>query len=148
MYTQKLREHSKAFETQQKQLAALKKGGKSKRDAEDEIKGRMQNKQNRQQKGKKGSAAIGDDDDAPPPELLSKMKEYSVKFVFPDPPRLPPPVLGLYSKSFVLEPLLIIFQMSLLALASRFFSKMLNLASTWSLELQLLVRTELANLHC
>lgn len=99
MYEQKLREHHKAYDTQQKQLTALKKhGGKSKKQAEEEIKGRMQAKQNKQTKGKKGSSAIGDDDDAPSAELLQRIKEYSVKFVFEDPPKLSPPVLGLYSK--------------------------------------------------
>ncbi|KAI6185096.1 hypothetical protein M3Y97_00668100 [Aphelenchoides bicaudatus] len=100
MYTQKLREHEKAFDNQQKQLTALKKGGKSRKDAEAEMQGRLQNKQNKQKKGKKGSSAIGDEDDAPKAELLTKIKEYSVKFVFPDPPKLPPPVLGLYNVTF------------------------------------------------
>lgn len=99
MYDQKLREHQKAYDGQQKQLTALKKqAGKTKKQAEDEIKSRMQTKQNKQTKGKKGSAAMGDEDDIPPPELLQRIKEYSVKFVFPDPPLLHPPVLGLYSK--------------------------------------------------
>jgi ATP-binding cassette subfamily F protein 1 len=99
MYVQKLREHAKAYETQQKQLAALKKAGKTKKGAEEEIKSRMQTKQNKQNKGKKGAASMGDEDDAPPAELLNKIKEYTVKFEFPDPPKLPPPVLGLHSKS-------------------------------------------------
>jgi len=100
MYEQKLREHQKAFETQQKQLRALKTGGKSKKQATEEIKGRMQVKQNKLTKGKKGSATIGDEDDAPPAELLEKIKEYSVKFIFPDPPKLNPPVLGLHNVTF------------------------------------------------
>jgi ATP-binding cassette subfamily F protein 1 len=97
MYEQKIREYAKAYEAQQKQLRALKTGGKSKKQAEEEIKGRMQNKQNKQTKGKHTSATMGDEIDAPPPELLQRIKEYSVKFVFPDPPKLNPPVLGLYS---------------------------------------------------
>jgi len=35
-------------------------------------------------------------EDAPPPELLQKIKEYSVKFVFPGTTKLAPPVLGLH----------------------------------------------------
>lgn len=37
------------------------------------------------------------DDDAPP-ELLRQIKEYNVKFVFPNPTKLSPPVLGLHRK--------------------------------------------------
>jgi hypothetical protein len=38
-------------------------------------------------------------DDAPPPELLQKYKEYSVKFRFPEPTKISPPILGLHGKS-------------------------------------------------
>lgn len=100
MKDQKIREHLKAFEAQQKQLAALKKGGKSTKQATEEMKNRIQNKQNKATKGKKGSSAIGDEEDAPPPELLQRIKEYTVKFSFPDPPKLPPPVLGLHNVTF------------------------------------------------
>jgi len=60
----------------------------------------MATKQNKAQGKKKGSAAIGDEDDAPPPELLQRIKEYNVKFIFPTPPKLAPPVLGLYEVYF------------------------------------------------
>ncbi|KHN83428.1 ATP-binding cassette sub-family F member 1 [Toxocara canis] len=100
MRDQKMREHMKAYETQQKQIAALKKSGKSAKQAANEMKSRLQNKQNKGTKGKKGSAAIGDEEAEPPPELLQKIKEYNVKFAFPDPPKLPPPVLGLHSVYF------------------------------------------------
>ena len=56
-----MKEHARAVENQQKQLAALKKGGKSTQQAEDDIKTRMAAKQNKQNKGKKGSATIGDE---------------------------------------------------------------------------------------
>ncbi|KAI6210660.1 ATP-binding cassette sub-family F member 1 [Aphelenchoides besseyi] len=100
MHDQKMKERNKAYESQMKQLSALKKGGKSGKQAEEEIKSRMQAKQNKQTKGKKGSATIGDEDDIPPAELLQRAKEYNVKFVFPDPPKLPPPVLGLHDVTF------------------------------------------------
>ncbi|KAH7693851.1 ATP-binding cassette [Aphelenchoides avenae] len=100
MYDQKTKEYARAFENQQKQLAALKKGGKSGKQATEELKTRMQVKQNKQTKGKKGSSTMGDEDDAPPPELLQRIKEYSVKFVFPEPSKLPPPVLGLHNVTF------------------------------------------------
>lgn len=37
-------------------------------------------------------------EDAPPPQLLQKIKEYSVKFVFPPTTKLPAPILGLHGK--------------------------------------------------
>ncbi|VDK68345.1 unnamed protein product [Anisakis simplex] len=100
MRDQKMREYMKAYEAQQKQLQSLKKSGKSSKQANEEIKSRLQNKQNKATKSKKTSAAMGDEEAEPPAELLQKMKEYNVKFAFPDPPKLPPPVLGLHSVSF------------------------------------------------
>uniref|UniRef100_A0A914WRZ6 ABC transporter domain-containing protein n=1 Tax=Plectus sambesii TaxID=2011161 RepID=A0A914WRZ6_9BILA len=100
MHVQKLKEHQKAYETQQKQLAAMKKSGKSSKQATEDMKKTLQNKQNKQQKGKKTSAAIGDEDDAPPVELVARWKEYNVKFAFPDPPKLAPPILGLHGVTF------------------------------------------------
>lgn len=61
MRDQKLREHMKAYETQQKQITALKKSGKSAKQAAEEMKNRLQNKQNKAGKAKKGSSAIGDE---------------------------------------------------------------------------------------
>lgn len=61
MKDQKMREHMKAFEAQQKQLAALKKSGKSSKQATEEIKNRLQTKQNKVTKGKKSSATMGDE---------------------------------------------------------------------------------------
>jgi len=63
MYEQKLREHLKAYENQQKQLHALKKGGKSGKQAEEEIKGRMNAKQQKAggNKSERGSATMGDE---------------------------------------------------------------------------------------
>ncbi|KAK6753472.1 hypothetical protein RB195_012828 [Necator americanus] len=100
MYEQKMKEHLKAYENQQKQMQALKKGGKSAKQAEEEMKKNMQNKQNKQTKGKKGSASMGDEGDAPPPELIQRIKEYQVKFKFPDTDKLAPPILGLHNVTF------------------------------------------------
>lgn len=61
MKEQKMREHMKAFETQQKQLAAMKKSGKSSKQAVEEMKSRLQNKQNKVNKGKKGSTIMADE---------------------------------------------------------------------------------------
>jgi ATP-binding cassette subfamily F protein 1 len=38
------------------------------------------------------------EEDGGPTELLQKPREYIVKFSFPDPPPLQPPILGLHSK--------------------------------------------------
>ncbi|ETN82309.1 ABC transporter, ATP-binding protein [Necator americanus] len=100
MYEQKMKEHLKAYENQQKQMQALKKGGKSAKQAEEEMKKNMQNKQNKHTKGKKGSASMGDEGDAPPPELIQRIKEYQVKFKFPDTDKLAPPILGLHNVTF------------------------------------------------
>ncbi|MFH4984073.1 hypothetical protein AB6A40_010782, partial [Gnathostoma spinigerum] len=101
MRDQKLKEHAKAYESQQKQLASLKKSGKSSKQATDEIKNRIQAKQSKAGgKAKKGASTMGNDEDTPSPELLHRIKDYNVKFAFPDPPPLPPPVLGLYNVTF------------------------------------------------
>lgn len=51
----------------------------------------------KQQKGKKKGAQEEESQDAT--ELLKRPKEYTVKFTFPNPPPLSPPILGLHSKS-------------------------------------------------
>jgi len=100
MFEQKIRENQRAYEIQQKQISAMKKHGKSSKQATEDIKSKMAAKQSKATKGKKGSATIGDDNDAPPPDLLQRVKEYNVKFSFPEPPKLSPPVLGLHSVVF------------------------------------------------
>uniref|UniRef100_A0A7E4ZPV1 ATP-binding cassette sub-family F member 1 n=1 Tax=Panagrellus redivivus TaxID=6233 RepID=A0A7E4ZPV1_PANRE len=99
MFDQKMIQHLKNYEQQQKQLRAMKVGGKSAKVAEEELKNRAQIKQKKGQKNK-SSAAMGDDEDAPAPELLQRIREYQVKFVFPDPSPLQPPILGLYNVTF------------------------------------------------
>ena len=42
-------------------------------------------------------AAVAEDDDEPV-ELLTKPREYQVKFSFPNPPPLSPPILGAYGE--------------------------------------------------
>ncbi|CAJ0945631.1 unnamed protein product, partial [Mesorhabditis belari] len=101
MYEQKVREFTKDYDTQEKQLRSLKKGGKSAKQAEEQLKNQLQNKLNKQNKGKtKGSSTMGDEDDAPPAELLQRRKEYSVKFSFPEPSPIQPPILGLFGVIF------------------------------------------------
>lgn len=51
-------------------------------------------------KKKGGRAAAADDDDDVPQELLQKPREYTVRFIFPNPPPLNPPILGAYGKCY------------------------------------------------
>jgi ATP-binding cassette subfamily F protein 1 len=100
MHKQKQKEAVKAFEQQQKHINALKQSGKSKKQAEEEAKVTAL----KRKKGGKGKAqANNDEEDAPPAELLKKPKEYTVKFSFPCPEPLNPPILGLYDVTFGYE---------------------------------------------
>lgn len=56
-------------------------------------------------KQEKNRSKITKEDDTGPTELLQKPKDYIVKFSFPDPTPLQPPILGLHSK--FLQPLLL-----------------------------------------
>lgn len=51
----------------------------------------------KQQKGKKKGAQEEESQDAT--ELLKRPREYTVKFTFPNPPPLSPPILGLHCES-------------------------------------------------
>lgn len=51
----------------------------------------------KQQKGKKKGLAEEESHEAP--ELLKRPREYTVKFTFPNPPPLSPPILGLHCKT-------------------------------------------------
>ena len=52
----------------------------------------------KQQKGKKKGGQEEESQEAT--ELLKRPKEYTVKFTFPNPPPLSPPILGLHSKNY------------------------------------------------
>ncbi|XP_017564143.1 ATP-binding cassette sub-family F member 1 isoform X2 [Pygocentrus nattereri] len=97
MYVQKQKELLKQYEKQEKKLKDLKAGGKSTKQAEKQTKEALTRKQ---QKGKKKGQ---DEDVHEAPELLKRPKEYTVKFTFPDPPPLSPPILGLHSVDFGYE---------------------------------------------
>ncbi|KAJ4928019.1 hypothetical protein JOQ06_015819 [Pogonophryne albipinna] len=77
MYVQKQKEMQKQYDKQEKKLKDLKAGGKSTKQAEEESQ------------------------DAT--ELLKRPKEYTVKFTFPNPPPLSPPILGLHCVDFGYE---------------------------------------------
>lgn len=51
----------------------------------------------RKQEKNRGNKMTKPEEDEGPVELLQKPREYIVKFSFPDPPPLQPPILGLHS---------------------------------------------------
>ncbi|XP_068726793.1 ATP-binding cassette sub-family F member 1-like [Montipora capricornis] len=95
MYLQKVKEQEKAYNKQQKQLKDLKASGQSRKQAEEKTKA-VQGRKNK----KGGKKDMPNEDDLEPVELIKKPKEYVVKFSFPLPPPLNPPILGLKSVTF------------------------------------------------
>lgn len=92
MYEQKRKEMIKAYEKQEKRLKDLKAAGQSKKQAEKKQKEALTRKQE-----KNRTKMQKQEEDTGPTELLQKPREYIVKFSFPDPPPLQPPILGLQS---------------------------------------------------
>jgi ATP-binding cassette, subfamily F, member 1 len=99
MFVQKRREMIKDYEKQEKRIKELKASGSSKKAAEKKTKDNLSKKQ---EKGRSKAQKEEADDDKPL-ELLSKPKDYIVKFNFPDPPPLQPPILGLLNVTFNFE---------------------------------------------
>jgi len=98
MLIAKRREQMKAYEKQEKRIKELKAGGKSSKQAEKKTKEALTRKQEKgRQMKKKGN---NDDEDTGPTELLEKPMDYIVKFNFPAPPPLQPPILGMHNVSF------------------------------------------------
>ncbi|XP_051949237.1 ATP-binding cassette sub-family F member 1 isoform X1 [Xyrauchen texanus] len=97
MYGQKQKELLKQYEKQEKKLKDLKAGGKSTKQAEKQTKEALTRKQ---QKGKKKGQ---EEESHEATELLRRPREYTVKFTFPNPPPLSPPILGLHSVDFGYE---------------------------------------------
>ncbi|CAL8297155.1 unnamed protein product [Lota lota] len=95
MYVQKQKELQKQYDKQEKKLKDLKAGGKSTKQAEKQTKEALTRKQ---QKGKKKGGV--EEESKESTELLKRPKEYTVKFTFPNPPPLSPPILGLHSVDF------------------------------------------------
>ncbi|XP_035900493.1 ATP-binding cassette sub-family F member 1 [Anopheles stephensi] len=96
MYVQKRKEMIKEYEKQERRIKDMKAHGQSKKAAE---KKQKENLTRKQEKGRTKNQKPGEDDEGPV-ELLSKPKEYIVKFSFPDPPPLQPPILGLHNCHF------------------------------------------------
>uniref|UniRef100_A0A2A4JHX9 ATP-binding cassette sub-family F member 1 n=1 Tax=Heliothis virescens TaxID=7102 RepID=A0A2A4JHX9_HELVI len=96
MYAQKRKEMIKEYEKQEKRLKDLKAHGQSKKQAEKKQKDALTRKQEKN----RSKAQREDEDSAAPTALLQRPKEYIVKFSFPDPPPLQPPILGLHNVNF------------------------------------------------
>ncbi|EDW65882.2 ATP-binding cassette sub-family F member 1 [Drosophila virilis] len=95
MYVQKRREMIKEYEKQEKRLRELKAHGQSKKAAEKKQKESLTRKQ---EKNKTKTQKQEEDDG--PQELLARPKEYIVKFRFPEPSQLQPPILGVHNVTF------------------------------------------------
>ncbi|XP_012257478.2 ATP-binding cassette sub-family F member 1 [Athalia rosae] len=95
MFVQKRKEMIKAYEKQEKRLRDLKSSGSSKKQAEKKQKEALTRKQE-----KNKSKMQKQEEENGPQELLQRPKEYLVKFRFPDPPPLQPPILGLHNVTF------------------------------------------------
>ncbi|KZC11524.1 ATP-binding cassette sub-family F member 1 [Dufourea novaeangliae] len=98
MYEQKRKEMIKAYEKQEKRLKDLKASGQSKKQAEKKQKEALTRKQE-----KNRTKMQKQEKDDSPAELLQKPREYIVKFSFPDPPPLQPPILGIHNVTFSYE---------------------------------------------
>ncbi|CAG4925674.1 unnamed protein product [Colias eurytheme] len=97
MYAQKRKEMIKEYEKQEKRLKDLKAHGSSKKAAEKKQKEALTRKQ---EKNRSKSTREENEENAAPVTLLQRPKEYIVKFNFPDPPPLQPPILGLHNVNF------------------------------------------------
>lgn len=95
MYVQRRRELVKEFEKQEKKIKQMKMSGISGKVA---TKTTVQALTRKQQKGKQ--KLQGTEEDSGPPDLIQRPREYIVKFKFPNPPPLNPPILGLYNVDF------------------------------------------------
>uniref|UniRef100_A0A0X3NI37 ABC transporter domain-containing protein n=1 Tax=Schistocephalus solidus TaxID=70667 RepID=A0A0X3NI37_SCHSO len=96
MLAQLRKEQLREYEKQEKRLKELKQSGMSAKAAQ--AKNQREALTRKQTKSKAQQNQQGDSSDKK--QLLAKPKEYVVKFHFPSPPPLAPPVLGLYNCTF------------------------------------------------
>ncbi|XP_063633209.1 ATP-binding cassette sub-family F member 1 [Cydia splendana] len=96
MYAQKRKEQIKEYEKQEKRLKDLKAHGQSKKQAEKKQKDALTRKQEKN----RSKTQREEEESAVPVTLLQRPKEYLVKFSFPDPTPLQPPILGLLNVDF------------------------------------------------
>ncbi|XP_071051571.1 ATP-binding cassette sub-family F member 1 [Onthophagus taurus] len=95
MFVQKRKEMIKEYEKQEKKIKEMKAHGQSKKQAEKKQKEVLTRKQE-----KNRTKMQKTEDDVQMTELLQKPKDYIVKFSFPEPPPLQPPILGLHNVTF------------------------------------------------
>lgn len=95
MYVQRRKELVKEYEKQEKKIKAMKASGMSGKTA---TKTTVQALTRKQQKNKQ--KLQGTEEENGPAELIQRPKDYIVKFKFPNPPPLNPPILGLYNVTF------------------------------------------------
>lgn len=95
MYVQRRKELVKEYEKQEKKIKQMKASGMSSKTA---TKTTVQALTRKQQKNKQ--KLQGTEEDNGPAELIQRPKDYIVKFKFPNPPPLNPPILGLYNVTF------------------------------------------------
>ena len=89
MHAQKRREQIKEYEKQEKRLKELKAAGQSKKAAEKKQKEVLTKKKEKNEK--ESNLQV---------ELIQRPKDYVVKFSFPEPSSLQPPILGLHNVTF------------------------------------------------
>ncbi|VDM33667.1 unnamed protein product [Hydatigera taeniaeformis] len=97
MLAQRRREQMKEYEKQERRLKELKQSGMSSKQAQ--AKNQREALTRKQARGK-GAQNNGEGGSSDAKQLLVKPKDYVVKFHFPNPPPLNPPVLGLFNCSF------------------------------------------------
>ena len=100
MHLQKRKEQIKDYEKQEKRLKELKASGQSKKAAEKKQKEALTKKQEKN----RAKLQKNETEENGPTELMMRPKEYIVKFRFPEPPPLQPPVLGLHNVDFGYDP--------------------------------------------
>lgn len=99
MYEIRRREANKAYEKYEKELKAAKKA--SSKSKQQDVKDKAKKNQERKAGGnKKNKGMMVDDEDDGPTQLPEKWADYNVKFSFPTPTELPPPLIGLNDCSF------------------------------------------------
>jgi len=91
----------KDYEKQERALKHLKDQGHSSKHASEKVGKREEQKSKDKNRGRKHET--NDDEVTIGKELLQKPKEYQVKFRFPSPPPLNPPVLGAHEVTFAYE---------------------------------------------
>lgn len=95
MFVQKQKEIEKQYNQQMKDIRIKKSSGQSSKKAEEAV----LRKQTKRKKGGQASK-VDDSDEDESQELIERPKEYKVKFSFPNPPPLSPPILGLFDVDF------------------------------------------------